>query len=103
MSLGSFFRKLVGGGGESSASGNAQVGEAVEYQGYIIKPAPRSQGSQFITAGIIEKEFEEGVKSQTFIRADTHTSRDDANTHAISKAQQIINEQGDKLFQGPQA
>ena len=103
MSLGSLFRKLIGSGGNKEGSSDARVGEAIEYQGYIIKPAPKSQGSQFITAGIIEKEFADGIKSQTFIRADTHTSHDDASAHAISKAQQIINEQGDKLFQGPQA
>jgi hypothetical protein len=101
MALGGFFRKLIGGGGGSA--GEVAAGAAVEYQGYLIRPAPKPQGGQFITAGTIEKEFPDGLKKQTFIRADTHSSRDDASAHAISKAQQIINEQGDRLFQGPQA
>lgn len=100
MALGGFFRKLMGGG---DGAGEAAAGAAVEYQGYLIRPAPKPQGGQFITAGTIEKEFPDGLKKQTFIRADTHSSRDDASAHAINKAQQIINEQGDSLFQGPQA
>ena len=92
MGLSNFFRKLVGSSSEEAPA------EAVEYQGYSIRPAPKSQGGQFLTAGIISKEFPEGRREQSFIRADTHASREDACAHAISKAQQIINEQGDKLF-----
>jgi hypothetical protein len=101
MGLGSFFRKLTGGGG--TGNDGAQAGEAVEYQGYTITPVPKPQGGQFITAGTIAKAFPDGVKTQAFIRADTHSSRDDAIAHSVGKAQQIINEQGDRLFQGPQA
>lgn len=92
MGIGSFFRKLVGpGGAEKTAA-------AVEYEGYTIQPAPKSQGGQFLTAGVISKAFPDGVREHRFIRADTHTSHDAACEHAVFKARQIIDEQGDKLF-----
>ena len=50
------------------------------------------------TAGTIEKDTPEGVKQHRFIRADTHPSRDDAIAFAISKAKQIIDLQGDRIF-----
>lgn len=95
MGFGDFFKKLFSGGGDGS---DDAPGEGVEYNGYIIRPAPLSQGGQFLTAGLIEKAFPEGRKSQKFIRADTHTSKEAAASHAITKGQQIIDEQGDGLF-----
>jgi hypothetical protein len=38
------------------------------------------------------------VKEHKFIRVDTHTSKDDAVAFSITKAQQIIDEQGDRIF-----
>jgi hypothetical protein len=73
-------------------------GEAVEYQGYSILPQPKAQGSQFYTAGVITKEFPTGRKEHRFIRADTHTSHESACQHAVQKARQIIDEQGDRMF-----
>lgn len=80
-------------------SGSAEPpGEAVEYNGYRIRATPRSQGGQYLTAGVISKDFPDGEKHQSFIRADTHASHEDACQHALRKAQQLIDEQGDKLF-----
>ena len=55
MGLGDLFRKLVGGDGGDS--GGERSGEPVEYNGYRIRPAPKSQNGQFLTAGYISKEF----------------------------------------------
>ena len=74
-------------------------GDPIEYQGYTIRPAPKSQNGQYLTAGYISKEFPDGIKEQYFIRADTHQSFDAACSHAVNKGQQIINEQQDRLFQ----
>jgi hypothetical protein len=38
------------------------------------------------------------VKEHRFIRVDTHASKDDAIAFSITKAQQIIDEQGDRIF-----
>ena len=101
--LGGFLRRLTG-GGEGGAEA-APSEPALEYNGYTIHAAPRRQGSQWLTAGLIAKEFPDGVKEHYFIRAETHASQDDASAFAVIKAKQIIGERGDKLFtdRGPPA
>jgi hypothetical protein len=71
---------------------------ATEYKGYRIRPAPYRNNGLFQTAGIIEKDTPEGVKAHRFVRADTHHSREDAVAFALSKAKQIIDLQGDRIF-----
>ncbi len=95
--LGGFLRRLTGGGDTDDAA-PAPSGPAVAYEGYAIHAAPRKQGSQWLTAGLIAKEFPDGVKEHHFIRAETHASQDDASAFAVVKAKQIIDERGDKLF-----
>jgi hypothetical protein len=70
----------------------------VDYKGFQIAPTPESDGSQWQTAGLIRKEFPEGVKEQSFIRADKCATKDQAEDFSITKAKQIIDEQGDRLF-----
>ena len=96
MGLMDALRSLFGGG---SASGKATpAASAVEYHGYRITPAPQRQASGWNTAGVISKEFPDGVKEHNFVRVDTHTTKDDAVSFSITKAQQIIDEQGDRIF-----
>jgi hypothetical protein len=83
-------------GGAGASAGPAVP--AVEYNGYRIKPAPYLNGSHYQTAGSIEKDTPEGVKEHKFIRADTYASRDDAIAFTISKAKQIVDQQGDAIF-----
>ena len=45
-----------------------------------------------------QQDFPDGVKEHKFIRVDTHSSKDDAVAFSITKAQQIIDEQGDRIF-----
>ena len=71
---------------------------AVEYKGYRIRPAPYRANNLFQTAGVIEKDFPDGVKAHRFVRADTHPGRDDAVAFTISKAKQIIDLQGERMF-----
>ena len=95
----SLFSKILGrlSGGEGGET--AVAAEAVEYQGYAIRPACRQEGGQWLTAGVISKEFEEEVKEHHFIRADWHSAKDAAETCAIAKAKRIIDEQGDRIFE----
>ena len=72
--------------------------EPVEYKGYRIRPAPYLANNSFQTAGTIEKDTPEGVKEHRFIRADTYQSREDAIAFTLSKAKQIIDQQGDRIF-----
>jgi hypothetical protein len=97
MALGGLFKKLFGGGG-GGAGGTGKPMASVEYNGFTITPEPLPQGGQYNTAGVITKPFPEGAKEHRFVRADAFSSRDDAAAHAITKAQQIIDEQGDRMF-----
>ena|SRR5215468_2517323 len=86
--------RLAGGSGEDA--GPAEP--AIEYKGYRIRPTPYRAGALFQTAGTIEKDTPEGVKAHQFIRADTHQSREDAVAFTTAKARQIIDLQGDRMF-----
>ncbi len=94
----SFLRRLTGGGDSGESTPTAR-GPAVEYEGYAIHATPQRQGSQWLTAGLITKEFPDGVKEHHFIRAETHAGQDEASAFAVVKAKQIIDERGDRLFQ----
>jgi hypothetical protein len=90
-----FLKSLFGGGGGRAAETPA---EPVEYKGYRITPAPYAASGGFQTAGTIVKDFPDGAKEHRFVRAETHPSKDDAAAFAVRKGQQIIDEQGDRLF-----
>jgi|SRR3954452_23353610 hypothetical protein len=87
-------RLTAGAGGAVSET----PGETVEYNGYRIRPTPYRTNGVYQTCGVIEKDSPEGVKEHRFVRADTHPSRDDAIAFAVSKAKQIIDLQGDRIF-----
>ncbi len=94
MALG-FLRNLFGSGKKKP---DLPPASEVDYKGYSIQPTPKPQGGQFVTAGLIRKRVADGFREQSFIRADTHASRDDAIEHSVRKAKQLIDEQGDQLF-----
>lgn len=75
-------------------------GEAVEYNGFRIRPAPFKAEGQFQTAGTIEKDFPDGTKEHRFIRAEKHGSKDEAASFSVTKGKQIIDERGDRIFDG---
>jgi hypothetical protein len=72
--------------------------DPVDYNGYRIRPDPFAEGGQYQTAGVIEKDGDAGVRQHRFVRAEKHASRDEAAHFSITKAKQIINEQGDRIF-----
>jgi len=90
------FRKFFGGGAATDAPVKAEA--ATEYKGYLIHPTLRRQGASWLIAGTITKAFPDGLKEHQFIRADTFTVRADGVLFCIQKAKQIIDEQGDRIF-----
>ena len=103
LGRGPLFSKLKAGwarmtGGRAAGESDEPNTPAIEYQGYRIRPTPYRTERQYQTAGIIEKNFPDGPKQHRFVRADTHHNRDDAVAFAISKAKQIIDLQGDRMF-----
>jgi hypothetical protein len=93
----SFLKKLFG-GSDAGGKDAAADADSVEYRGHMIRPTPMKAGAQYQTAGVIEKEIGGTLKSYRFVRVDKHSSRDDAVALIIIKGQQIIDEQGDKIY-----
>jgi hypothetical protein len=75
-----------------------KVPEPVEYKGFIIRPAPFRADGQYQTAGTIEREIGGVRKEHSFIRADAFASFDDAVTFTLTKARQMIDLQGERIF-----
>jgi hypothetical protein len=95
--LKAMWARIGGGGGEARAATHP----AVEYKGYRIRPAPYAAKGQYQTAGVIEKDTGAGLKEHRFIRAETHASAEDAAAFAVAKGKQIIDQQGDRIFNEP--
>jgi hypothetical protein len=89
---------LAGLAGGRGGGDEAAPADAVEYKGYRIRPQPYRTDGAYQTAGTIEKDGPDGVRTHRFVRADTHPNRDDAIAFAITKAKQIIDLQGDRIF-----
>lgn len=95
----SFLRRLFGLGSEGKpAEGASAVAREVEYKGFVIQATPFQESGQHQTCGVISKEIDGERKEHRFIRADRFASRDDAVEVSIRKGQQMIDEQGEKIF-----
>ncbi len=90
----SFLRKLFGLGGETESP----QAQAVEHEGYNIRPAPIAEGSQFRLCAVISREIGGEMKEHRLVRADMFASRDEAAEASVRKAKLVIKEQGDRMF-----
>ena len=84
-----FIKNQFARGADSQATSRDR---AVEYEGYTIIPAPRKTGNGWTTEGDIEREVNGEVRSEHFIRAETHTDPEQAISHTITKARRIVDE-----------
>jgi len=89
--LSALFGRLAGAPAEKAA-------EPVEYKGYIIRAAPYKNDGQYQTAGIIEREVGGVRQEHRFIRADAFASYDEALKFTLGKARQIVDLQGERMF-----
>ncbi|MBV6656966.1 MAG: transcriptional regulator [Devosiaceae bacterium] len=94
----SFFKKLFGGGDGGGADAAPKVEARVTYEGFIIEAAPMPEGGQFRLRAFILESDEPDARKETVIRADLFPSADTASQFAITKAKQVIDEQGKFLF-----
>ncbi len=92
----SFFGAWFGRGGSAAT---AKLSDPVEYKGYVIRAAPYKNNGHYQTAGVIAREVGGVRKEHRFIRADAYASYDDAVNFTLSKARQIIDLQGDRIFE----
>jgi len=93
----SFLKRLFG-GGESGGRGPAAESEPVEYKGFSIRATPFKDGGQLQCCGVISKEIGGEMKEHRFIRADKFSSVDEATPIILRKGQQIVDEQGERMF-----
>ena len=87
----SLFSKLFG-GGEKSAP------EPVTYKGFNIFPDLIAEGGKYRLSARIEKTIDGNHQTHKVIRADVFDSRDQAEEFSITKAKQVIDEQGEHIF-----
>jgi len=88
--------RLIGKGDDKGAKPDISP---TEFEGFWIKPAPKKQNGNYVTAGYIQRIGESGeTEEQYFIRADTHADFESACEHAVFKGQQIIRESGEQIF-----
>ncbi len=97
----SFWKNLFGGGGKSDEQSSAPkvLGEDT-YKGFTIRAMEMKAGSEYQLCGEIEKEIDGEKRVKQFIRADKLSGVEQVSSVAIAKGRQIIDEQGDKIFDG---
>ena len=95
MALGKFFKSLLGG---SAGDGQPKPSEPIDYNGFSIEAAPINEDGKYRTAGFISGEIDGETRRIRFIRADQNADLETAVNHSITKAQQIIDEQGKSLL-----
>lgn len=91
----SFWKTLFG----AKRGDSVATAKQVEHKGFIIEARPYRDGGQYQTAGVISKDVEGVRRECKFIRADRFTTLDEAADFSISKGRQIIDEQGERLFE----
>ena len=92
-----FLRSLGGSGSAKEVA--PQPADPVDYEGYVIVATPRQVSGGWSTEGTISRAGAgDGERRCEFVRADTLPSREDAVTFTVRKARQIIDEQGERIF-----
>ncbi len=93
----SFFRNLFG-GGKAANDGRPKVLGEETYQGYMIRALEMRAGGEFQLCGEIEKTIGDEARVKEFIRADKLSGEDQVVSVTLAKGRQIIDEQGESLF-----
>ncbi|MGL5137380.1 MAG: HlyU family transcriptional regulator [Beijerinckiaceae bacterium] len=93
----SFLKRLFG--GSTSAVPEAQP-PSETHAGFTLRATPYQENGQWQMCGVIEKEVGGEMKSHRFVRADRFASKEEAEQFTLSKARQIVDQNGDRLFAG---
>jgi hypothetical protein len=86
-----FLKKYLSSSDAEKDSGDRT--QAVEHEGYTIVPMPRKGDGGWSTEGLIERTVDGEVESRHFIRAETHSDRDQAISHSVLKGRRILDEE----------
>ncbi|MGL5114517.1 MAG: HlyU family transcriptional regulator [Beijerinckiaceae bacterium] len=93
----SFLKRLFGG---STSAPPAAVPPSETHAGFTLRATPYQENGQWQMCGVIEKEVGGEMKSHRFVRADRFASKEEAEQFTLSKARQIVDQNGDRLFAG---
>ncbi len=69
-----------------------------EYKGFRIYAEPMREGSVYRLSARIELDVDGGMKEHHVIRADTFGDKGEAAEISVSKAKQLIDQLGERLF-----
>ena len=94
----SFWKKIFGSGGDDSSVATGAGAPEEVYKGSTIRASLLPAGREFQLSGTIEKDVGGVVKRHDFVRADRFSSREEAQSFTLAKGRQIIDEQGEGLF-----
>ena len=95
----SFLKRLFGGGSDGGKVEEPKPsGAALEHNGFRIVATPYKAEGQYQTCGVVSKEIGGVVKEHRFVRADRFAGLDDAVEVSLRKGQQIVDEQGERVF-----
>ncbi len=94
----SFLKRLFGGGGAPGEPAAAKPARQIEHKGFTISATPYKTDGQYQTCGVVSKEVGGVMKEHKFIRADRFAGLDDAVEVSLKKGQQIVDEQGERIF-----
>jgi len=94
----SFLKRLFGGGGGSDEGAGGKPAKEIEHKGFTIAATPYKNDGQYQTCGVVSKEIDGVLKEHRFVRADRFAALDDAVDVSLRKGQQIIDEQGERIF-----
>jgi hypothetical protein len=89
----SLLSRLFGGGGPAKPRHASET-----YKDFTITPDPARDGPRWRISARIEKEVGGATKTQRLIRADTFEDESAAAAASLGKARQLIDEQGERLF-----
>lgn len=91
----SFLKKFLGG---ALGAPKHTEAEPAEHNGFRIFAQPTKEPGGYRISARIEKDIDGETKTHMMIRADTVTDYDEAVSATVSKAQSLIDQQGDLIF-----
>ena len=91
----SFLKRLFGG---DDANAPAALMKQVEHEGFVIRATPYKEGTEFQTCGVVSKEIDGETKEHRFVRAERFPTLEGAAEHSITKGKQIVDQQGERVF-----
>jgi len=95
----SFLKTLFGLRDKQEGETAASVAREIEHKGFTIQATPYKDGGHYQTSGVVAKDIGGVRKEHRFIRADRFSSLDEAIDCSLNKGRQIVDEQGERLFQ----